>query len=140
MKIKNGKDLNKSLSKVFVEILIDSSILIAGPQYRLNIFQQLNDLIEGKKEFMTLSTIKKELENLSRKTSVLGLNARRALKAVENLKIIEVEGKNADDSIVEYAEENKCIVCTDDRELKKKLKKIGVKTIIIKGRKKLDFA
>lgn len=123
-----------------MKILIDSSVLIAGPQYKINVLQQLNDLIEGKKEFITLSTIKKELENLSKKNSAVGLNARKALKTMEKIKVLEVEGENADNSILKYARKNKCIVCTDDRELKNKLVVIGVKTVLIKGGKKLDFA
>lgn len=123
-----------------MKILIDSSVLIAGPQYRINVLRQLEDLIEGKKEFITLSTVKKELEKLSEKDSIRGLNARSALKTVEGLKVIEVEGGNVDDSIVEYAENSRCAVCTDDRELKGRLKKAGVKAIIIKGKSKLDFA
>ncbi|MCL5011702.1 MAG: hypothetical protein M1594_02290 [Candidatus Marsarchaeota archaeon] len=123
-----------------MEILIDSSVLIAGPQYRIDVLRQLRDLIEGNKEFATLSTVKKELEKLVKKDSVRGLNAKMALKTVKELKIIEVKEGNVDNSIVDYAEKNKCVVCTDDRELKTRLRKAGVKTIIIKGKRKLDFA
>jgi len=123
-----------------VQVLIDSSVLIAGPQYKIDVLKQLKVLIEGEKEFITLSTVKRELERLSEKDSVRGLNARIALKTLSFLKVVEVEEGSVDDSIVEYAEKNKCIVCTDDRELKRRLKKAGVKTVIIKGRKKLDFA
>ena len=123
-----------------MQVLIDSSVFIAESQYKINVFGQLNELIDGKKEFITLSTVKGELERLGEKESVRGLNTRIALKLLSKVNIVEVEGFNVDDSIVSYAEKNKCVVCTDDRELKSRLLKKGVRTIIIKGRRRLDFA
>ncbi len=123
-----------------MQVLIDSSVFIAESQYKINVFGQLNELIDGKKEFITLSTVKGELERLGEKDSVRGLNTRIALKLLSKVNIVEVEGFNVDDSIVSYAEKNKCVVCTDDRELKSRLLKKGVRTIIIKGRRRLDFA
>ena len=68
--------------------------------------------------------------------------ARLALKLVEaNKKIIEtIESQEyVDNWIVDYAKKNNAIVCTNDSELRRRLRELDIKIITMKSKSKLGY-
>ena len=65
-----------------------------------------------------------------------------ALEYAKNFKVIDVDfnkSLSVDDKIVEFALLNNCIVATNDKELRKKLKRLGIPIICVRGKKYLTI-
>jgi rRNA-processing protein FCF1 len=92
--------------------------------------EEIGKLIEEKHEFYVPVQVTDELRR--KKTRY----AKAALKLIENLKMVENKEKDADEAILSLADEN-TLVATNDKKLRTKLKKFGIKTIYLKGKKYL---
>jgi rRNA-processing protein FCF1 len=92
--------------------------------------EEIGKLVEEKHEFYVPVQVTHELKK--KKTRY----AKAALKLIENLKMVENKEKDADEAILSLADEN-TLVATNDKKLRTKLKKFGIKTIYLKGKKYL---
>lgn len=80
----------------------------------------------------TVEELWKLLENEKPK---IQQQASLALKMVEGCEVRKADrlpNENVDDLIVRYAKENKCIVSTNDRELRKKLRRNHIAVIYLR--------
>jgi len=108
----------------------------------MDIFAIIDKTVEGKHSYAVSSNTLKELEKIAKNQGRTGAAARLGLKIYElHKKEIEVViSKQAVDSwIVKYAAEENAIVCTNDKQLKNKLKQKGIKVIATKGKNWLGF-
>jgi len=124
-----------------LEIILDANFLLLPHKKKIDIFTQIPELVNVKHEVVTLESVFKEVESLSKGASDDAFGAKTALKLVSanNIRIIESK-KPADDAIIEYCKGGKdVVVCTNDRELKRKLKAMGVETISLQGADKLTI-
>ncbi len=94
---------------------------------------ELDEILEGRYEISTISLVIHELKSIKVKETKIAL----WLIELKNIKILKVEGTNVDDTLLKLAESSDVIVATNDRELRKRLKHIGAKTIYIRARKHL---
>ena len=78
----------------------------------------------GQIQFVVPSTVLSELEKLS-KTQEKKEDAITTLEFAQNLKIIEMSGKFADQAIIERVRKRRGIIATLDSELKNKIKGLG---------------
>jgi rRNA-processing protein FCF1 len=97
----------------------------------VRVFEQIEEQLETKPRFVVLSPVLNELIKLSR-TSAQSLR-KQALLALELVRMFceivdygNVETSSVDELIIRYAVENKAIVATNDRELRAKLRAIGI--------------
>ena len=113
------------------KILLDTSFLIDLVKFRIHL-EEIGKLVEEKHEFYIPIQVTDELKK--KKTWY----AKAALKLIEslNLNIVENEEKDADKAILSLTNEN-TLVATNDKKLRTKLKKFGIKTIYLKGKKYL---
>ncbi|MEM2273310.1 MAG: DNA-binding protein [Candidatus Bathyarchaeia archaeon] len=118
-------------------VILDTNFLFLPFQFKVDIFSGIEALI-GKFEPIVLSTTIDELRKLSKSKSI---KARRlALSAMELTKkcrIMEVNvrsGESYDDVLLRVAKENDCMVATNDRALRKNLRKAGIATIFLRQR------
>jgi len=122
-------------------VLLDTNFLMVPHQFGVDIFEELDRLLLGDYKPIVLSTQEAELGSIAKKAG--GKDKIAARVALELLKRAEVvpstEGLQGDDAIVDFASKNDCIVCTNDSVLRKRLADIGVRTVCMKGRQKLDF-
>ncbi len=119
-------------------IVLDTNMLMTIAR-GINVFEQIEDIIDTKPDYIVLTPIIKELEKLA-KTNKPSISkpARLALEIARMYcKVINIEIKNmsTDDLILYYAKENKCGVATNDRELRKKLRKEGIPEIYLREEK-----
>lgn len=117
-----------------MRIILDTNFLIDAIRFRIDL--DATDLI-GAHQLVTLSSVERELLDISRKTSKAGIYAKAALKLIKGLdiKILKSE-ENPDNSMVKLVD-NKTLIATNDVELRKRLKALGMKTIYLKSKKHL---
>jgi len=126
---------------VTAKVILDSNFLFIPFQFRIDIFEELENLL-GKVEPIVLSTTLEELTNLVKKGP--GKTSREASGAIEftkKCKVLKVEKKpreSYDDVILRVARELKCPVATNDARLRKRLREARVTTIFLRQKSHLD--
>jgi rRNA-processing protein FCF1 len=126
-----------------VKVILDSNALFVPFQFKIDIFDCLEQLLERNLELILLSPIKRELETLAKKGSPkMRKNASYALNIAEKCRYVEVNAPASmltDDVIVKIAEEWKTPVFTNDRQLKKRLRDISVPVIYVRQKSRLEI-
>ena len=121
-----------------MRIILDTNFLIDVIRFKIDL-GQIPTLILGQCELFTLDSVMDELKKIAKTKARESGYAKIALELIKNkkIRILKIEGK-ADEVILSLSEKN-TIVATNDKELKKLLKRKGVKTIYIKSKKHLDI-
>ena len=88
----------------------------------------------GNLEFLVPEVVLNELENLEQQNDKKEI-ALHTLEKIAKFKKIAIMGNFADEAILDHSKKNRIVVATLDRELKKKLKKIGCSIISISDNK-----
>jgi len=105
-----------------VKVILDSNALFVPLQFKIDIFDCLEQLLERSHELILLSPVKRELEALAKKGSPkMRKNALYALKLAEKCKYVEVDAQVSmltDDIIVKIAREWKTPVFTEAKRYK----------------------
>jgi len=128
--------------KEFPKLILDSNALFVPLQFKLDIFEELNTLMNANYEPILLSPNRQEIERLAREGSLkTRKEASYALKLAEKCRLVELEiiGASADDVIVEVASKWKCPVFTNDRLLRKRLRDINVPVIYVRQKSRLEI-
>lgn len=126
------------------KVVLDTNFLMLPHTKKIDIFDEISRLINENYEAVTFTCIIKELNDIIKNKASKGRDktaAKVALKLIEKkgVKVIE-KTSNVDEAILEYAKENKdTVVCTNDKELRKKVQKVGVETIGMRSIKHLDW-
>jgi rRNA-processing protein FCF1 len=121
---------------------MDSNALFAPLQFKIDLFDELERLLNRRFELILLSSVRCELEKLAAE----GLPKTRrmaafALKFAEKCKYVDVEtsAKAVDDVIVEVAARWKSPVFTNDSQLRKRLRDISVPVIYVRQKSHLEI-
>jgi hypothetical protein len=122
-----------------LEIVLDTNFLMLAYQFKVDIFDGLSELLGGYRA-LTCSGVVRELHRLSSEKGSDAPAARYALKLLK-LRGVEVENnaEEVDEWIVRYCKRRGAIACTVDKELRRRLKKEGVKVVILRGKSRLQF-
>jgi len=106
-----------------VEVICDSSFLIHLATKKIKNIDTLETEI-GQIQFIVPDVVRKELqqlcENKSKRQAVLS-----TLDFIKKLKILQISGNYADESLISYVKKHGGIIATVDKELKNKIKKLG---------------
>lgn len=117
-------------------VAIDTNILFAISQYKIDVFNEIEKLL-GKTNFAITEAIDAELDKLSEKYKK-EVNIARELLKKKKIQIIKTEAKTADASLVELAKQGYTIA-TADRLLKKRIKGYGARLIYLRQNKYLEI-
>ncbi|MFH0818245.1 MAG: hypothetical protein V1909_06470 [Candidatus Micrarchaeota archaeon] len=122
-------------------LVVDANFLMSAYRFKVDAINGLNELLPAGYQLLAPSSVMQELEGLSRNKSPSGKGATYALEILkrEGVKVIKTE-KSADDWIVDYCSSNGAIACTNDSALRKRLRENKVKSIVLKGRARIDYA
>ena len=130
-------------AKKILKIILDSNALLVPLQFKIDIFEELKMLLNRNFEPILLSPIQGELEKIAAAGSPkMRRAASYALKRAEKCKFFQMDRKFAgspDDAIVQMAQEWKCPVFTNDKELKKRLRNINVPVIYVRQKSRLEI-
>lgn len=128
------------------KVLIDTNVLLSIFRFKIDIFSELNRVLDEKYEIYIVEKTIEELKYVykSHKKLKERLFAKMALEYLEmnkeKIKIIKSE-KPVDKAILEISLSNpkEWIVLTGDKSLKEKLRKKGVRIIEIRQKKYLEL-
>lgn len=115
------------------KIILDTNFLLDSLKYKIDIFSELRRILDVNYEVFVLDKTLYELKKLKKEKLIFKLIEKY------NIGIIETDDGIVDDLIVDLVNEN-YIVCTNDYELKKRVKEKNVSLISIRQKKyyKLD--
>lgn len=129
------------------KVLIDTNFFLVAYLQKIDIFTEIERLLLGDYEIFVSQGIINELEKVE-KTAKKGREktaAKIALKLIKekNIKVVE-NSDGVDEFIFNFFKENselkEKILCTNDKKLRRKIKKkFGAQIIGIKQKGKLDF-
>ena len=130
--------------KESLKVIVDSNALFAPSQFKIDVFGELERLLNRRFELILLSPVKHELEILAGKGSPKTRKmAGYALKLAEKCRYIKVDSddveETVDDVILKVASEWKAPVFTNDAELRRKLRDISVPVIYLRQKSRLEI-
>lgn len=133
--------LNLKRKKGTLKVIVDSNALFVPFQFQIDIFEELKTLLNRNSELILLSPIHEELEKIANKGSPkTRKQASSALKLAEKCTLYECGfAGSADDTIVRMAREWNCVVFTNDRALRKRLRDTGVPVVFLRQRHRLEL-
>jgi len=126
-----------------IKIILDANFLFLPSQFKIDIFEQLANLVNQRFEPILLSTTLQELQTMAEKGSpTMQKQASLALSLAEKCRQIQVErkrGETSDDVILRIAVEWNSPVATNDRELREKLRAKSIPVIFLRGKRRLEL-
>ena len=125
------------------EVILDTNFLLLPFQFKIDIFSEIEYLLDFSHIFVISSNTINELNRLSKKKGKTAISARLALKLLDaNKNKITIVKSNipVDDWIVLRAEKTGAITCTNDGKLRKRLKSKKLKVVSLRGKSTIDFA
>ena len=106
-----------------VEVICDTNFLIHLATRRIKNIDNL-DVEIGQITFVVPKVVKNELSELAKNPEKIK-DIQSTLNYIKNFKTIPILGTFADKELLDYVSNNKTIVATMDKELKKQIKKKG---------------
>jgi uncharacterized protein len=126
-----------------LKIILDSNALFVPLEFKIDIFTELQQLLNRNIELVLLSPVKKELETLTHKSSPkTRRNAAFALSLAAKCTYVQVQEKTnepTDDAIVRIAKAWNTPVFTNDKQLKQKLTNISIPVIYTRAKSRLEI-
>ena len=124
-----------------LRVVLDANFLFVPSQFRVDVFEELENLLNQRFELIVLSSTRRELWGLAKAASIKERKqALLALKLVERCRVVPIEkglGESYDDVIVRVAAEWKAPVATTDRELRRRLRSLGLPVIFLRQKRRL---
>ena len=125
-------------------IILDTNFLLIPGQFKVDVFSEIDRICDFEHELATVPETLEELRKIA--DSGNGKDARAAKMGLELLrkrKVAELKNyrkvfKSADDAIVAIADNN-VIVATQDKLLRTKLNKRGIRIVTLRQKQYLKF-
>ena len=124
-------------------IIIDTNFLLIPAQFKVDIFTEINRIMQEPYELCIVDKTIDELNSI--KTKASGRDKRAADLALQLLKAKKIKhlktekNLNTDKLIVKLAKSPDCVVATQDVALKRVLKQNKVKLIVLRQKKHLEL-
>ncbi|MDD5163524.1 MAG: hypothetical protein PHD95_04935 [Candidatus ainarchaeum sp.] len=105
---------------------MDTNMILAIVQFRIDFFTQAKNLFGSKTVFVVTKKSIEELEKLSKKNKAMKKNIELALEIIKknNVQEVNIEAQNADECLEKLAAKG-IIIATNDKALRKKIKVFG---------------
>ena len=113
-------------------VVLDTNFITLPTQFGVDIFGEIRDRIPDA-DFVTVSQAVKELERL--KGGKVGLEMLKKFR----VKIVEADG-DTDDALLDLAIKGQGLLCTNDRELKKRALEKKVPVMFMRKKKILEIS
>lgn len=120
-----------------MKIILDANFFLIPANFKVDVFEELDRIIEGSCEVFTIKPVVRELRGLAREKGKDARAARVGLQLLEKkaIKVLKTKEKDADRAIIKMPDD--FVVATLDVELRKKLLKTGKKVIYLRAKKYL---
>ncbi len=124
-----------------VKVILDSNFLMIPFQFNLDVFEEIEFLLQKKIDFIVPSAVKSELTGISARGGEGAPEASLALQLASRCRVVEVTldpGESVDDAIVKASQKLGAVVATTDVELKNRLKTLKVPVVYLRDKSKLE--
>lgn len=120
-----------------MNVILDTNFLISLFQFKVELIE-IQRIVYEPYTLVTIRSVINELEKISISKGRGSKNSKLALMLIknENIEVLDSPEKSADKAILALADKD-TIVATNDIELRKKLKKLEIKTIYLRAKKHL---
>jgi hypothetical protein len=125
-----------------VKVILDTNFLMIPFQFNLDVFQEIEYLLQKKVDFVVPSSVKSELTTISARGGEGAPEASLALQLASRCRVVEVTlkpGESVDDAIVKASQKLGAVVATTDIDLKKRLRDINVPVVYLRDKSKLEI-
>ncbi|MEM5853978.1 MAG: PIN domain-containing protein [Candidatus Aenigmatarchaeota archaeon] len=119
------------------KIFLDTNFLIDTIKFKVEL-ERIKEFFNEPTDFYILSSCFEELKKIAESKGRAGNCAKIAVQLIKtkNINVLETR-ESPDKAFLNIADKN-TIIATNDSMLRKKLKERGIKTIYLRGRKKLE--
>jgi len=118
-------------------VILDSSAIMMCFEFSIDLEKELTRLL-GSYQIIVPISIVKELDFLSKNASGRKkTKAKASLQLISKYETVDVENKNADDSLLDLAKRKNGIVVTNDKQLRKRLKESSLSAIFLRSKNRL---
>lgn len=130
-------------------VILDTNMLLVPGQFKVDIFSELERVLDDSYEIVILEGTLVELERIAQTASGEDKRAARLAQMLleherkkpragkcKGLKTVPSSNPHVDDAILEIAEDD-CFVATNDQALKRRLLEKGVRVVYLKQRQHL---
>jgi rRNA-processing protein FCF1 len=115
-----------------MKVILDTNFLMVPFQFKVDILGEIKRLLDINYELFVPNKVMVELNTLAKKGNLWERKSSRiGLGLAKNMKSITVMGIDPDDAILSIID-NKTIVCTNDKELRKRVMDKGGRVIFLK--------
>jgi rRNA-processing protein FCF1 len=124
-----------------VKVILDSNFLMIPFQFKIDIFQEIEYLLQKKVDFVVPSAVKAELTGISSRGGEGAPEASLALQLASRCRVVDVvleSQESVDDAIVKASQKLGALVATTDIDLKKRLRDINVPVVYLREKSKLE--
>lgn len=123
-----------------LRVILDANFLMIPEMHGVDIFSELDRVLDKKYELIVPEVVIGELEHLKKEgTSSEKKAAKVALGLSDKAKKVKSK-KSADEEIIRLAKKENCAVGTNDKKLKKRLQKEGIPVIYLRQKSHLDIS
>ena len=126
-----------------LKVILDSNALFVPIEFKIDIFTEVERLLNRRVDLVLLSPVKRELELLATKESpTIRRQANFALKLAEKCTLVNVDsdqGFQVDDVILKVAKGWNSPVFTNDINLRRRLRDISVPVIYVRQKSRLEI-
>ncbi|MFH1391791.1 MAG: PIN domain-containing protein [Candidatus Diapherotrites archaeon] len=121
------------------KVVLDTNMLLNIARFNIDVFQETKKML-GNIEFLVPKQVMQELDKLAEQGQTLKKEVNIAKMAIENnnVKIIEIEARDADEALKKMASES--IIATNDKELKDSVREMNGRVLYLRQRKFLEMA
>ncbi|WP_430515187.1 PIN domain-containing protein [Pyrococcus woesei] len=127
-------------------VIPDTNFLFIPGQFGVDIISELERILDVNYKIVIPNVVLEELKTILKEGKLRGkdlIAARMALKLAERFPTVyigEFMSKTTDELIYEFAISNdNVIVCTNDKQLRKRLREAGVPVVFLRQKKKLEL-
>jgi rRNA-processing protein FCF1 len=124
-----------------IKVILDSNFLMIPFQFNLDIFQEIEYILQKKVDFVVPSAVKTELTAISSRGGEGAPEASLALQLASRCRVVDVTlepKETVDDAIVKASQKLGAVVATTDIDLKKRLRDINVPVVYLREKSKLE--
>jgi rRNA-processing protein FCF1 len=135
--------LGENKQNLTLKIILDSNFLFLPAQFHIDIFEEVRKLLNKNFEPVLLSSTYEEIKKFAKsKNPRIVRQATIALLFAQKCKITPIQlqpEESNDDAILRLATKWKCPVATNDRLLRKRLRKVNIPVIFLRQKSHLEI-
>lgn len=122
-------------------VFLDTNFVLKVIEWKVDLFGELRRVLDFKYDVVILDMVKSELEKYRSLGGLKKTQGNVALLALKknDVKIMRTEKKGYTDTVIVEKAKKGDVVCTQDQELKRRLKEKSIPVIVIKNKSYLEL-